>query len=62
MANRIKHLENHVSELESECERLSRALESQTALVHTLEQTTKRKTEEYAREVHSLVNEYLERS
>jgi len=53
---RIRYFENHVSELESESERLSRALESQTALVHTQEQALKKKSEEYAREVQGLVN------
>jgi len=52
--DKVKYLENHVSELESECERLSRALESQTTLLHTHEQTLKKKSEEYTREVHGL--------
>jgi homeobox protein cut-like len=52
--DRVKDLENHVPELESECGILSRTLGSRTASANTREQSLKKKNEDYVREVRGL--------
>lgn len=53
---RVKDLERQVSELESESERLSRALDAQGVATSELEATLKKRSDENTRDVHNKVN------
>lgn len=51
----VQSLEAQISELESECARLSRAFETQKAAAHEAELVAKRKSDEAAKEINTRV-------
>ncbi|KAF8518766.1 CASP C terminal-domain-containing protein [Gautieria morchelliformis] len=55
--DRVQSLETQISELESECARLSRSFETQKAAAHEAELTTKRKSDEATKELSSRTTE-----
>lgn len=53
----VKSLEGQITELESECKRLSRALEAQKAAAQEAESLAKRKVDDAAKEIGSQVGD-----